>query len=85
MAKQTVEDQIKNQQKDTWEMAEQCDSNQMKVTDQIFEKGLVVAETEALMNMFNDESSETKKVYLVILNELRKFYNKILKSQQMVS
>lgn len=80
-AKLSLDEQIKKQQQEVWEIAELCDSNQMKIKDQIYEQGLVYMETELLRKMFDDDSDDIKKQYLLLLNEMRKFYKKISKSQ----
>ncbi|MDR6120615.1 hypothetical protein QFZ87_000212 [Bacillus sp. SLBN-46] len=81
MSKLTLDEQIKKQQQEVWELAELCDSEKMNNRDRIFEKGLVMEETEVLLNMFRHDSEEVKKDYLLVLNEMRKFYKKISKSQ----
>lgn len=83
-AKKNIDEQIKKQQQEVWELAELCDSEQMKIKDQIYEQGLVYIETELLRKMFDDDSEEVKKDYLLLLNEMRKFYKKISKSQVVV-
>ena len=85
MAKRTLEDQIKKQQKEVWDIAEICDTDQMKLKDRIFEQGLVMEETKCLKNLYNDNSDEMKKDYLLLLSEMKVFYQKISKSQRMVS
>jgi len=80
--KPTLQEQIKIQQDVVWSLAEKCSSDHMKLKDRVFEQGLVVEETKYLKAMFDDESDEIKKEYLLVLTEMKKFYSRIVKSQQ---
>jgi len=57
----------------------------MKLKDRIFEQGLVMEETRILKNLYDDNSDEVKEDYLLLLSEMKVFYQKISKSQRMVS
>lgn len=82
--KQSLDEQIKQWQEEVWSLAEFCDSEQLKIKDQIYEQGLVYMETEILRKLFDDDSDEVKKDYLLLLNEMRKFYKKVTPAQGMV-
>ncbi|RLQ89954.1 hypothetical protein [Falsibacillus albus] len=85
MAKLTLDQQIKKQQNIVWELAENCSSDQLRLKDRIFEHGLVVEESNCLKAIYDNDSDENKKDYLVVLNEMGKFYKKVMKSQEQVN
>jgi hypothetical protein len=78
----TYDEQIKEQQQIVWAMAEEIDVEKLKNVERIFHSGLVFEESEIMLKMFKDNSVELRKDYLLLLNEARMFYRKILKQQQ---
>lgn len=77
----TYDKQIQNTQKIVWELADQINVEQLKNSDRIFHSGLVFEESEMLLKMFKDNSIELKQDYLILLNEAKKFYKKMVKHQ----
>lgn len=84
MAK-TLELQITEQQKAVWEIADQCVTEQMKLKDQIFERGCIVAEVDCLMKIYKSEPAELEewqKYYLLVLFEMKRFYSRVFAVQK---
>lgn len=72
MAKKlSLDDQIKKFQTESWELAEKCSTEHMKLKDQIFEQGLTMEETKCLKNIYKDDSDENKKDYVNLLLEMK--------------
>lgn len=78
----TLDNQIAKLQNSAWTLAEECRTELMKVKDQIFERGLIMAETECLKALNKEASDETKRDYLEVLHEAHRFYKRIAKAQQ---
>jgi hypothetical protein len=81
MAKQSLDLKIEKQQKEAWELAELIDNEQLKNKEKIFERGLIEEETDFLKN---PESEEAKNNYLALLLEMKSFYKKIARQQQVI-
>ncbi|MFC5734060.1 hypothetical protein [Cytobacillus gottheilii] len=78
---QSLDEQIEQRQKDSWIIADLCDSEQMTNRDRIFEKGLVMEEVDLMKKIFEDNLDKDKEEYIVVLNLMKQFYNKIAKQQ----
>ncbi|MDQ0861608.1 hypothetical protein [Bacillus sp. V2I10] len=76
----TFDEQIAEQQQEVWELAGICDIDQLNLRNRIFEKGLVMEESECLMTLYKKDSVDVKKDYFLVLAEMKKFYRKISKS-----
>lgn len=81
MAKLTLDKQIEKLQKEAWGTAELCDTNQMPIKDQIFEQGLMLAETDCLKK---NETDEEKREYINVLQQAKLFYTRTARKQQVM-
>lgn len=72
-----IDEQIKKLQSEAWSLAEQCDTNQLKLKDRLMESGMVLEEAEMLRKLFEDDTNEeVKKEYAMLLNLMIRFYKK---------
>lgn len=76
-AKLSLDEQIEKWQSEVWSLAEQCDTNQLKLKDRLMESGMVFEEAEILRKIFEDDTNEeVKKEYVMLLNLMIRFYKK---------
>lgn len=76
-AKKNLDEQIKKLQSEAWSLAEQCDTNQLKLKDRLMESGMILEEAEMLRKLFEDDvNEEIKKEYIELLNIMIRFYKK---------
>jgi hypothetical protein len=78
----SLDEQIHKSQEEVWPLAEMIDKDQLKNADRLLESGIVLEETELMRKIFFENLDEDKKAYLLLLNEMRKFYKKMCKQQQ---
>lgn len=76
-----LKERLEKNQKEAWSMAEQVNSNLMKLKDRIYESGLVVEENKCLMKLAQNETEESIEEYMAIIREMKVFYRRMVSKQ----